>query len=72
MKRVSYSTQEDGNYVSNILPLFSDIVYVLIKKSSLSFQIWKVTNEGDILVSEGNGRDLKECKIKVRKELYKT
>ena len=68
MKRLSYRKDND-TYISNLVPLFSDMVYALIFQD-FSFEIRTLKNNGEVCtISHGQGKDLRDSKVRVRKQL---
>lgn len=69
MHRVSYRKNEEGNLVSNLMLLGSDMIYAIIYPATTSYEIRGLNDDTVWLIEEGTTLDLKECKVQVRKRL---
>lgn len=70
MKRVTYTTNDDGDLVSNLFPLHSDMAFVIIFVKEKKYQIRVISDEGTVrILSECSGKDVNRCRDLARKEL---
>lgn len=68
MVRLSYSSNEDGNLVSNLFPLNSDMAFVIIFVEDKQLQVRAISDDGGVrLLSSSKEKDLITCKRKARK-----
>lgn len=68
--RLSYTKKIDNSYVSNLVPLGSDMVFGYID-SELNCSVCSINDEGVSAIFESKGKDLKECKTMIRYTMEK-
>ena len=72
MIRVSYSTNDNGDLVSNLFPLQSDMAFILITVKERRYQLRGIADDGTVrLLSEGSGRTIPVCQHKARQCLVR-
>jgi len=70
MVRLSYQRLPNGNYVSNLIPLQTMLVYALINANSLSYEIRYVSDdEVGVLDCGDKYQSIKKIKLDVRIKL---
>jgi len=70
MVRIGYTTNDEGNLVSNLFPLQSDMAFIIIFVKERRYQIRGISDDGNVrTMSESSGSTVDKCKSLARKKI---
>lgn len=70
MVRIGYTPNDEGNLVSNLFPLHSDMIFIIIFIKEKRYQIRGIANDGSVrIMSECSGKSVAMCKTLARRKI---